>query len=193
VATRVKRACTRKKAALLVGARLFMIARCAYRAFVSFSRLSALSTCCIFHILKIENFCWRIHDGEVIRIERLIPSFTVKNHNDDLNFAMFDWSDDVREFVARGRAAGARAAAMTALNRQYAALSPPARPAGGGRDHGADARSCASGRTYSSRLTSVLPGSSHGAMWAECSNHTACFDGAFTCFSQASVGAVGVV
>ena len=75
-------------------------------------------------ILRIENFCWRIHDGEVIRIERLIPSFTVKNHNDDLNFAMFDWSDDVREFVARGRAAGAEASAMTALNRRYATLSP---------------------------------------------------------------------
>lgn len=77
-------------------------------------------------ILKIENFCWRVHDGEVMRVERLIPSFTVKNQNDDLNFAMFDWSDDVREFVARGRAAGIAASGMTALNRQYAMLSPRA-------------------------------------------------------------------
>jgi len=30
----------------------------------------------------------------------------------------------VREFVARGRAAGAEASAMTALNRRYATLSP---------------------------------------------------------------------
>ena len=66
------------------------------------------------------------HGAEVIRIDRLIPSFTVKNGNDDLNFAMFDWSDDLREFVERGRAAGIAAAGMSALNRQYATLSPRA-------------------------------------------------------------------
>lgn len=75
-------------------------------------------------VLKIENFCYRILDDEVIRIDRLIPSFTVKNLHDDLNFAMFDWSDDLREFVARGRAAGAEAAAMAGLNQRYACLSP---------------------------------------------------------------------
>jgi len=77
-------------------------------------------------ILKIENFCYRILDGEVIRIERLIPSFTVTNANDDLNFAMFDWSDDVHEFVSRSRAARDEAASMTALNAGYATLSPRA-------------------------------------------------------------------
>jgi chloramphenicol O-acetyltransferase type A len=75
-------------------------------------------------VLKIENFRYRIHDGEVIRIERLIPSFTVKNLNDDLNFATFDWSDDLREFVARGRAAGIEAMGMAGLNQHYAGLSP---------------------------------------------------------------------
>lgn len=75
-------------------------------------------------VLKIDNFRYRIHDGEVIRIERLIPSFTVKNLNDDLNFATFDWTDDLRQFVARGRAAGIEAAAMTGLNQRYATLSP---------------------------------------------------------------------
>jgi len=35
-------------------------------------------------------------DGEVIRIDRLVPSFTVMNQHGDLNFAQFDWSDDVR-------------------------------------------------------------------------------------------------
>lgn len=74
-------------------------------------------------VLKIENFRYRILDDEVIRIEHLIPSFTVKNLSGDLNFAMFDWSDDLREFVARGRAAGIRAVNMTELNRQYATLS----------------------------------------------------------------------
>ena len=74
-------------------------------------------------ILKTDNFCYRILDGEVIRIERLIPSFTVTNANDDLNFAMFAWSDDLHEFVARSRAARDEAASMTALNPTHATLS----------------------------------------------------------------------
>jgi hypothetical protein len=51
----------------------------------------------------------------------------------------------------------------------------------------------ASGRTICTRLNSVLPGSSHGTMCAECSNHTPCLYGACTVFNQRSVGAVGVV
>ena len=76
--------------------------------------------------LKIENFRYRVFEGEVIAIDRLMPSFTVVNRHNDLNFALFDWSDDLREFVARGIAARDEAAAMTALNNRYAALSPRA-------------------------------------------------------------------
>ena len=75
-------------------------------------------------ILKIDNFRYRVFEGDVIRIDRLMPSFTVVNHNNDLNFALFDWSDDLREFVARGIAARDEASSMTALNNSYAALSP---------------------------------------------------------------------
>lgn len=75
-------------------------------------------------ILKIENFRYRVFEGEVIVIDRLMPSFTVVNHNKDLNFALFDWSDDLREFVARSQKARDEAMAMTALNNGYAALSP---------------------------------------------------------------------
>jgi chloramphenicol O-acetyltransferase type A len=75
-------------------------------------------------ILKIDNFRYRVFEGEVIRIDRLMPSFTVVNGNNDLNFALFDWSDDVREFVARSVAARDEASAMTSLNNGYAALSP---------------------------------------------------------------------
>ena len=42
-------------------------------------------------ILKVENFRYRILDGEVFLIERLTPSFTVINQNRDLNFAQFAW------------------------------------------------------------------------------------------------------
>lgn len=75
-------------------------------------------------VLKVENFRYRILDGDVIRIERLIPSFTVVNQHNDLNFAQFDWSDDLREFVARGVAAREAASGMAALNMEYAARTP---------------------------------------------------------------------
>lgn len=77
-------------------------------------------------ILKIDNFRYRVFEGEVIRIDRLMPSFTVVNHNNDLNFALFDWSDDLREFARRGVQAREQACAMTGLNNAYAALSPRA-------------------------------------------------------------------
>lgn len=75
-------------------------------------------------VLKVENFRYRILDGDVIRIERLIPSFTVVNQHNDLNFAQFDWSDDLCEFVARGVAAREAASGMAALNMEYAARTP---------------------------------------------------------------------
>lgn len=74
-------------------------------------------------VLKIENFRYRVVDGEVVRIDRLAPSFTVMNQHGDLNFATFDWSDDVREFVARGLAARDAASNMTELNIRYRSLS----------------------------------------------------------------------
>jgi chloramphenicol O-acetyltransferase len=75
-------------------------------------------------VLKVENFRYRVVDGEVIRIDRLVPSFTVMNQHGDLNFAQFDWSDDVREFVARGVAAREAASSMTELNIKYRTMSP---------------------------------------------------------------------
>ncbi|WP_409265299.1 CatA-like O-acetyltransferase [Massilia sp. BHUDP2] len=75
-------------------------------------------------VLKVENFRYRLLDGEVFRIERLRPSFTVINQHQDLNFALFDWSDDLREFVARGIAAREQASAMTELNEAYRSLGP---------------------------------------------------------------------
>ena len=75
-------------------------------------------------VLKVENFRYRVLDGEVVRIDRLHPSFTVVNHHNDLNFAQFAWTDDLREFVARGIAAREEASAMTGLNATYSNMSP---------------------------------------------------------------------
>jgi chloramphenicol O-acetyltransferase type A len=77
-------------------------------------------------VLKVENFRYRVMDGEVICIERLVPSFTVVNQHGDLNFAQFEWSDDVREFAARGVRAREEANSMTALNEKYRTMSPRA-------------------------------------------------------------------
>ncbi|OON60332.1 hypothetical protein B0920_15165 [Massilia sp. KIM] len=77
-------------------------------------------------ILAVENFRYRILDGEVIRIDRLRPSFTAINQHNDLNFAQFDWSDDLREFVARGVAAREEASSMTALHEKYRGMAPRA-------------------------------------------------------------------
>jgi chloramphenicol O-acetyltransferase len=75
-------------------------------------------------VMKVENFRYRLVEGEVIRIDRLTPSYTVTNQHHDLNFAQFDWSDDLREFVARSLAARDEASSMTALNEKYRAMSP---------------------------------------------------------------------
>lgn len=75
-------------------------------------------------VLKIENFRYRIFDGEVICIDRLTPSYTVVNQHHDLNFAQFAWSDDLREFVARSLAAREEASSMSGLNDTYQGMSP---------------------------------------------------------------------
>jgi chloramphenicol O-acetyltransferase type A len=75
-------------------------------------------------VLAVENFRYRVFEGEVIRIERLLPSFTVANQHGDLNLARFDWTDDVREFAARGVRAREEASSMTALNTRDRTLSP---------------------------------------------------------------------
>lgn len=75
-------------------------------------------------ILKVENFRYRLFEGEVIRIDRLIPSYTVVNQHQDLNFAQFTWSDDLREFVALSVKARDEASAMEALNQTYGRMTP---------------------------------------------------------------------
>ena len=75
-------------------------------------------------ILKVENFRYRIFEGEVIRIDRLVPSYTVINQHNDLNFAQFAWSDDLREFVKLSVQARDEASNMEELNETYGRMSP---------------------------------------------------------------------
>jgi len=75
-------------------------------------------------VLAIDNFRYRVWQDEVIRIDRLIPSFTVVNQHNDLNFAQFDWHDSLQDFVAASVAARGEAASMTALNMSHRFAAP---------------------------------------------------------------------
>jgi len=71
---------------------------------------------CVLHaVQETDNFMYRIHDGEVIRIEQIYASYTVINHDNNLNFACFDMSADLREFVGRSLAAKVAAETSTKL------------------------------------------------------------------------------
>lgn len=56
-------------------------------------------------ISKIDNFMYRVHEGEVIKIDDFLASYTVINQDGNLNFARFPMCDDLEQFVARSLAA----------------------------------------------------------------------------------------
>lgn len=56
-------------------------------------------------LMKVENFRYRIYKDEVIMIDRLIPSYTVMNQNQVLNFTRFEHSEDLETFIKRSLAA----------------------------------------------------------------------------------------
>lgn len=56
-------------------------------------------------LMKVDNFRYRIYQGEVIKIDRLIPSYTVMNQDNNLNFTRFENSDDLEVFIQRSLAA----------------------------------------------------------------------------------------
>lgn len=62
--------------------------------------------CLLTSVRKIDNFMYRIYQGEVIKIDEFIASYTVLNMDHNYNYAAFEMSDDLREFVARSVAAG---------------------------------------------------------------------------------------
>lgn len=52
-------------------------------------------------LMAIDNFRYRYYQGEVIKIERPLPSYTVKNRNDVLNFTRFEYTPDLGSFIER--------------------------------------------------------------------------------------------
>lgn len=52
-------------------------------------------------LMKVDNFLYRIYKGEVIKIDRLIPSYTVMNMHQVLNFTRFENSSELKTFIER--------------------------------------------------------------------------------------------
>jgi len=80
--------------------------------------------CVLQAIEGIDNFMYRELDGEVIRIDDFMASYTVLNHDNNLNFARFDMSNDLALFIERSLAAKQVAEASTALINTSEGLSP---------------------------------------------------------------------
>lgn len=55
-------------------------------------------------LMKVENFRYRIYQGEVIRTDKLIPTYTVLNQHNVLNFTRFEHCDDLKTFIERSLA-----------------------------------------------------------------------------------------
>jgi len=81
----------------------------------------------LYHVLHalqgIDNFMYRIHKGEVIKIADFWASYTVINQDKNLNFARFEMTEDLKEFIARSVAAKEFAEASEKIVNTTAKLS----------------------------------------------------------------------
>ncbi|MES3021191.1 MAG: CatA-like O-acetyltransferase [Pseudomonadota bacterium] len=71
--------------------------------------------CVLTSATSLDNFMYRIYAGEVIKIDGIIASYTVINIDNNLNYASFEMSANLEEFVARSVAAGKAAQASRAM------------------------------------------------------------------------------
>lgn len=79
---------------------------------------------CVLDAIKgIDNFMYRVHEGEVIKIDEFWGSYTVVNHEQNVNYARFVISPDLREFVARSLEAKRIAEATSELSNTSEQLS----------------------------------------------------------------------
>jgi len=70
----------------------------------------------VLHAIKgIDNYLYRIYQGEVIKIDDFWASYTVINQDHNLNFARFVMTDDLQEFIARSVTSAKEAEASSKL------------------------------------------------------------------------------
>ena len=62
--------------------------------------------CLLMSVREIDNFMYRIYEGEVIKIDDFYASFTAINQDNNYNYASFTRSDDLEEFIERSVKAG---------------------------------------------------------------------------------------
>lgn len=82
----------------------------------------------LYHLIKslhqIENFKYRIHDGKVIKIDKIFGSYTVKNAEDLFNYTRFEYTEDLNEFIKRSLASKVEGEASLALINTGLELTP---------------------------------------------------------------------
>lgn len=71
--------------------------------------------CLLNTVREIDNFMYRIYQGEVIRIDDFPASYTVINGDDNLNYTRFTMTDQLDLFIARSLEAKRLAEASCAL------------------------------------------------------------------------------
>jgi chloramphenicol O-acetyltransferase type A len=75
-------------------------------------------------VMQIDHFRYRKFEGQIIKIDRLFPSFAVMDDNNNLNFARFTGTDDLDQFIARSQAAKAEACVPAPLHLPGAVCTP---------------------------------------------------------------------
>src|SRR5471032_632979 len=74
---------------------------------------------CVHHAIKgIDNFMYRVLDGEVIKIDDFWGSYTVINHEQNVNYARFVAPPDLHGFIARSLEAKRIAETTSALSNE---------------------------------------------------------------------------
>jgi len=71
--------------------------------------------CLCMSVAEVENFNYRLLDGEVVKIDWFYGGYTVINGDNNLNYARFDISADRNAFIASSVQAGAEAKASRVL------------------------------------------------------------------------------
>jgi chloramphenicol O-acetyltransferase type A len=71
--------------------------------------------CLLNTVREIDNFMYRIYQGEVIRIDDFPASYTVINGDENLNYTRFTMTDQLDLFIARSLEAKRLAEASSAL------------------------------------------------------------------------------
>lgn len=82
----------------------------------------------LYHVTKslvsIENFSYRIHEGEVIQINRYVPSYTTLSPDNLFNYTNLEYTPDIKVFIERSLKARNEVLNTSELSNAGFGLSP---------------------------------------------------------------------